>query len=172
MNAKKCHFLWETLQSCVCCCSVSISIKLFAVTMLRNTSLHINGLVQGRRNSIANTLEFSLSCTNPSLYTGHAVCWLATAIREANNNKFSISPCVRNIIKCWWLITWIWLYFYYKHSWIIPVLFTRTFVCSWICNYVRKINVQAAMLVQTNLFPAIFTTNVVSGSDTEIWKIL
>ena len=30
-------------------------------------SHHINGLVQERRNSIANTLELHLSCTNPSI---------------------------------------------------------------------------------------------------------
>ena len=29
---------------------------------------HINGLVQERRNSIANVLELRLSCTNPSIY--------------------------------------------------------------------------------------------------------
>ena len=31
-------------------------------------SLHIDGLVQERRNSIANALELRLSCTNPSIY--------------------------------------------------------------------------------------------------------
>ena len=31
-------------------------------------SLHIDGLVQERRNSIANALELLLSCTNPSIY--------------------------------------------------------------------------------------------------------
>ena len=30
---------------------------------------HINGLVQERRNSIANTLELRLSCTNPSIFS-------------------------------------------------------------------------------------------------------
>ena len=31
--------------------------------------VHVDGLMQERRNSIANTLELRLSCTNPSLYT-------------------------------------------------------------------------------------------------------
>ena len=35
---------------------------------------HIDELVQERRNSIANTLELRLSCTNPSLYA--SVNWV------------------------------------------------------------------------------------------------
>ena len=34
----------------------------------RLNSRHIDGLVQERRNSIANALELCLSCTNPSIY--------------------------------------------------------------------------------------------------------
>ena len=33
----------------------------------QNMILHIDGLVQERRNSIANALELRLSCTNPSI---------------------------------------------------------------------------------------------------------
>ena len=33
----------------------------------RQSSHHIDGLVQERRNSIANALELRLSCTNPSI---------------------------------------------------------------------------------------------------------
>ena len=36
--------------------------------------LQIDGLMQERRNSIANTLELSLSCTNPSAYMYVCVC--------------------------------------------------------------------------------------------------
>ena len=32
---------------------------------------YIDGLVQERRNSIANALELRLSCTNPSIYRRH-----------------------------------------------------------------------------------------------------
>ena len=35
---------------------------------LYNYAAHINGLVQKRRNSIANALELRLSCTNPSIW--------------------------------------------------------------------------------------------------------
>ena len=34
-------------------------------------SPHIDGLVQERRNSIALAMELRLSCTNPSIYSGH-----------------------------------------------------------------------------------------------------
>ena len=34
-------------------------------------TLHINGLMQERRNSIANTRELRLSCINPSTYDGY-----------------------------------------------------------------------------------------------------
>ena len=34
--------------------------------------IHIGGLVQERRNSIANALELRLSCTNPSTYVSDA----------------------------------------------------------------------------------------------------
>ena len=38
---------------------------------------HIGGLVQEKRNSIANALELRLFCTNPSIiYTGTLTCWL------------------------------------------------------------------------------------------------
>ena len=39
------------------------------------TSFHVNGLVQERRNSIADALELRLSCNNPSMSWGlHNVC--------------------------------------------------------------------------------------------------
>ena len=34
---------------------------------------HIDGLVQGGRNSISNALEFFLSCTDPSICTLYAI---------------------------------------------------------------------------------------------------
>ena len=40
-------------------------------------NFHLNGLVQERHNSIANTLEFRLSCTNPSIYGYRFFEWAA-----------------------------------------------------------------------------------------------
>ena len=37
--------------------------------------LHVNGLVQERRNSIANTLELHLSCTNPSMWSYNLITY-------------------------------------------------------------------------------------------------
>ena len=38
------------------------------------TDMHIDGLVQERRNSIANALELRLSCTNPSIWPSSVLC--------------------------------------------------------------------------------------------------
>ena len=38
--------------------------------------LHFDGLVQKRRNSIADALELHLSCTNPSI-SRHGICNVA-----------------------------------------------------------------------------------------------
>ena len=38
--------------------------------MIQMTEAYIDGLVQDRRNSIANALELRLSCTNPSIWCG------------------------------------------------------------------------------------------------------
>ena len=43
---------------------------------------YINGLVQKRRNSIANALELHLSCTNPAISTA----WCNTAVSEKIDN--------------------------------------------------------------------------------------
>ena len=42
--------------------------ELIKAFIQRSWYLHIDGLVQERRNSIANALELRLSCTNPSIY--------------------------------------------------------------------------------------------------------
>ena len=47
--------------------------RLFAISYIKRTAIHftianIDGLVQERRNSIANALELRLSCTNPSIW--------------------------------------------------------------------------------------------------------
>ena len=42
--------------------------------------IYIDGLVQQRRNSIANALELRLSCTNPSIYYGLQICVGQTAL--------------------------------------------------------------------------------------------
>ena len=39
----------------------------FTLEICLNRAVYIDGLVQERRNSIANTLELRLSCTNPSI---------------------------------------------------------------------------------------------------------
>ena len=36
---------------------------------------YVDGLVQERRNSIANALELGLSCTNPSMYADGLAPW-------------------------------------------------------------------------------------------------
>ena len=40
-----------------------------------NNQEHINGLVQERRNSIANAMELRLSCTNPSISYWKVIKW-------------------------------------------------------------------------------------------------
>ena len=42
--------------------------KWFFIQMLYDFALYIDGLVQERRNSIANALELRLSCTNTSIW--------------------------------------------------------------------------------------------------------
>ena len=90
---------------------------------LAYSKLHIDGLVQERRNSIANTLELSLSCTNPSIsgrfiITKHTddchsdslqslqwwrvshldILWVSGYFMKKKNNPIMESqyPC------CWW----------------------------------------------------------------------
>ena len=49
---------------------------------LNNVNLllvHIDGLVQERRNSIVSALELRLSCTNPSIYK-HKWCYLGSGV--------------------------------------------------------------------------------------------
>ena len=52
---------------------------------------HIHGLVQVRRNSIANALELRLSCTNPSIWNDIIVGIMAY-------------PLIRPINQCWFII--------------------------------------------------------------------
>ena len=56
--------------------------------------LHIDGLVQERRNSIANALELRLPCTNPSIYTHclpapPGICWICFIYWQA-----AVARCV------------------------------------------------------------------------------
>ena len=44
---------------------IIVFIKLVVLAFFFSTSQHFDGLVQERRNSIANALELRLSCTNP-----------------------------------------------------------------------------------------------------------
>ena len=50
-------------------------------------NFNIDGLVQERRNSIANALELRLSCTNPSIFGGHLInfCVSSTKVLEASD---------------------------------------------------------------------------------------
>ena len=53
----------------ILCIWLRIAMLLLSVTdSITCISLHFDGLVQERRNSIANALELGLSCTNPSVY--------------------------------------------------------------------------------------------------------
>ena len=50
--------------------------------ILTDTAInYIDGLVQERRNSIANALELRLSCTNSSIYK-YIFCWLDDIIQN------------------------------------------------------------------------------------------
>ena len=56
-------------------------------------SFHVDGLVQERRNSIANTLELRLSCTNPSMYRLFYTCF--TMAYPNKDNIFVVDRCCR-----------------------------------------------------------------------------
>ena len=47
---------------------ISVSMTLCFQLAKTFSCSHVNGLVQERRNSIANALELPLSCTNPSIF--------------------------------------------------------------------------------------------------------
>ena len=55
---------------------------------------YINGLVQERRNSIANALELRLSCTNPSIscFSGPVQCWKFPQVRQSEADNFGGGP--------------------------------------------------------------------------------
>ena len=59
-------FQWMCTRFVLCCDSLC--------PLLRSSS-HIDGLVQERRNSIANALELRLSCTSPSTYPWALLHW-------------------------------------------------------------------------------------------------
>ena len=48
----------------------------------KNHGHYIDGLVQERRNSIANALELRLSCTNPSIYAVSLARYKTTAMKQ------------------------------------------------------------------------------------------
>ena len=69
---------------------------------------NMDGLVQERRNSIANTLELRLSCTNPSIWSW--IYWLCS-----NRIQYSVSPIYRGrvyrgigyiAVACWTPFFW------------------------------------------------------------------
>ena len=53
-----------------CSSSIEATLKNMSKYITRIHAEYINGLVQERRNSIANALELRLSCTNPSINNG------------------------------------------------------------------------------------------------------
>ena len=48
--------------------------------------VHIDGLVQERRNSIAIALELRLSCTNLSIYSDMKFCWGLSTVSDVVPN--------------------------------------------------------------------------------------
>ena len=56
------HVILVEIQICV-----SSQLEEVMKCETRNVDQHIDGLMQERRNSIANALELRLSCTNPSM---------------------------------------------------------------------------------------------------------
>ena len=66
--------IWQYTNKCVLLLKIQIK---FAIKNHKWCNDYINGLVQERCNSIANTLELRLSCTNPSIYVLHqGICQL------------------------------------------------------------------------------------------------
>ena len=63
------------------------------VPVFITASYHIDGLVQERRNSIANALEFRLSCTNPLL-------WYPGASPVSLSDGISAKPLSLLILAC------------------------------------------------------------------------
>ena len=55
---------------------------------------YINGLVQERSNSIANTLELCLSCTNPSICGWHVCTW-------CKMSQYFLAITVKHFFKIW-----------------------------------------------------------------------
>ena len=87
--------------------------------------LHIGGLVQERRNSIANTLELHLSCANPSNYVPLLSSIITMAVLVNANN-------LRSTLQ--YLETWdYYIYFYF----MLLIMFNSNesaLVCNLICS--------------------------------------
>ena len=80
--------------------------------------IHIDGLVQERRNTIANAVKLHLYFTNPSIYTsinlgliGSANASVLSGARVCNFGK---------ALMCWFFFTWVKFYLWYHFS---PITF-------------------------------------------------
>ena len=71
-------FMWHGQNCDPLGCGVWQGAEEISRTCRYTTGANINGLVQERRNSIANALELRLSGTNPSIWNGacRCSCWL------------------------------------------------------------------------------------------------
>ena len=73
------RYLWFTMR----CHQKSISLHVKGIWIISSTGFlcsHFDGLVQERRNSIANTLELRLSCTNPLICCRGMIIWQGARI--------------------------------------------------------------------------------------------
>ena len=85
----KLNWINETLCKQITCPNVSPDMYL---------DQHINGLVQERRNSNANTLELRLSCTNPSIYG----CPTPLLLSLWQGSIVIICIDMSSNVVCWW----------------------------------------------------------------------
>ena len=67
---------------------------------------HIYGLVQERRNSIANVLELGLSCTNPSIHSFifflYITVWSMSPGEQCYGNLCTTPPMVIKSLQLIW----------------------------------------------------------------------
>ena len=85
---------------------------------------HVDGLVQERRNFIANTLELRLSCTNPSIYGCQGICPFGLMVQCI----FAVIPHYTSqaIKQDWCFPTW--------HTWDEPFACVPSSACGAIVS--------------------------------------
>ena len=90
-------YLWRLPQSSVCVYAWILQCWKCDQGACNCSEWQFDGLVQERRNSLANALESRLSCTNPSIYTATTACSplpTSTAFRINKANSFLLKPGV------------------------------------------------------------------------------